>query len=189
MLFGSAGAEASQLGQVTHNGQTVKVGDRVTGGMLRFADGSIASLEDGLSVDVITSFRRPDGSYYTVLRVPLGEEGVIGLEVNPRSRVEVVTPAAIAGSEGTRFYVKVERDRRGADACLVYVVRGKVRMKTRGRRPAQQLIFRSEAYRGERPSGRIVRVKKFINWRLPWLPDWEKHYSRPKWHRRRHGDR
>jgi len=177
ILFGSAGAEGGRLGEITHDGQEVKVGDRVAGGILRFADGSVASITADLSVDIVTSFQRGDGSYYTVLRIPLGEEGTIGLEVNPKSRLEVITPAAIAGSEGTRFYVETLPCENGKRSTVVYVKRGKVRMTSRGRRPAQQLVMPWEAYRGERPSGKIKKHTWPEDKDLPWLPDGEKHYD------------
>ena len=170
VLFGSAGAEGNRLGTVTHNNTAVKVGERVVGGVLRFADGSVASMTEGTSVDIITSFERGDGSYYHILRIPVGASGIAGLEVNPNSRLEVITPAAIAGSEGTRFYVEVLVDGGGQCASVVDVRRGKAGMKTRGNLPGKQLVQAGEAYRGERPSGRIKKCDPLNSANLPWLP-------------------
>lgn len=172
VLFGSAGAKGGRLGAMTHDGQPVKVGQRVTGGLLRFADGSVASIETDLSVDIITSFQRPDGSHYTILRVPVGESGAVALDVNPKSRFEVVTPAAIAGSEGTTFYVVVHKtgtERKVADVVL-YVRKGKVNTRSRGFRAHSRLVEPGEAVLVASPSGDIVDCNP-PNWNtLPRLP-------------------
>jgi len=177
VLFGSAGAEGNRLGEITRNGQPVKVGDRVTGGMLLFADGSAASMHEGTSVDVVTSFQRGDGSYYHILRLPMGETGGIGLAVHPRSRLEVITPAAVAGSEGTVFYVLVYEGGEDTHSSLVYVKKGSVRATVRGRRMAERLLQDGEAVLAGSPSGTIVDCKPPTKKHLPALPK-EKEYDK-----------
>lgn len=183
IVFGNAGAEGNKLGPITRNGVPVHVGDRVTGGLLRFADGSVASLQDDFSVEIVTSFQRDDGSYYSILRVPVGEVGAIGLDVNPKSRLEVVTPAAIAGSEGTRFYVlvcdagEVKTDDGNIEVAkhvILYVRDGRVRVGGKGRKKRSRLVVPSKAIFVEHPSGTLMDCVPPSKDQLPLLPGDEK---------------
>lgn len=54
---------------------------------------------------LIQSFERADGTPYGLIRVD--DVGKVEVEVGPDWKFEVVTPAAIAGVEGTRFRVRV----------------------------------------------------------------------------------
>jgi len=181
VLYGSAGSEGNNVGRVTHDGAEVNVGDRVTGGVIRFADGSVAALEEDLSVSIVTSFERDDGSYYTILRVPAGQIGGIGLDVNPRSRLEVVTPAAIAGSEGTRFYVlqyeagvvkvgEKKKKMKILQHTILYVTDGRVRLTTRGRKHRERLVVGGECVFFEHPGGELIDCVRPTKKRLPEIP-------------------
>lgn len=179
ILVGTAGTEGHALGRITHNGAPVAPGARVTGGLLRFADGSVASLEAGLSVDVVTSFERGDGSYYTILRLPADQVGGLGLDVNPNSRLEVVTPAAIAGSEGTRFYVfqygsgTVVND--GVQTTIgrhviIYTASGKVKARNRGYRRYAKSLTAGEGVLIEQASGTMTDYYPPTKGGFPVLP-------------------
>ncbi len=104
-LYGNAGVQTGTLTEAEHNGSTVQVGDVVTGGQLSFEDGSQANLSDGLQVQVLTTLRESDGTLYTILRVLPNQSGTVDAEVTPGSKFEVVTPAVIAGVQGTRFTI------------------------------------------------------------------------------------
>jgi type II secretory pathway pseudopilin PulG len=91
-------------------GMTLRGGDRVVtegGGEteVKFADGSLATLQPDADMTVIQSFI--DGNsgapLYTVVRQHLGE---IFYHVNHGSKFDVATPTATAGALGTKFYVK-----------------------------------------------------------------------------------
>jgi len=179
VLYGNAGSEGNVLGRVTHNGTDVAVGDRVTGGLVRFADGSVASLGDGVSADILTSFERDDGSYYTIVRLPVGEAGWVGVDVNPNSRLEVIAPAAIAGSEGTKFYVCLGQAGTvtvgGAsvsvgDHMMVYVKTGAVRVTAKGTKGYTRLLSASDCVYFEEPNGAITDCQAPPLGALPALP-------------------
>lgn len=99
--------QTGRLGRVTWNGVPINVGDEVTGGVLEFEDGSSVTLEGDSEALVAASFRMQDGRLYSIVRV-LKKHGQtqIDYEVNRGSKFEVITPAAIAGVQGTHFEVK-----------------------------------------------------------------------------------
>ncbi|MFH0962654.1 MAG: DUF1559 domain-containing protein [Planctomycetota bacterium] len=89
------------------------VGDAVVGGVMTFADGSVARLDPGLPVRVLQTFRTGDGRLYTIVRVLDGGVGTVQCHASTGSRFEVVTPAIIAGAEGTAFSVSTYYDGTG----------------------------------------------------------------------------
>ena len=109
-LYGGSQVQNGTAGEVKHNGGDAAVGDVVTGGVLTFDDGSTAQISGGLKVQVLTSYNEPSGSLYTILRVLPDQEGEVECTVTDGSRFEVITPAAIAGVQGTRFKVFVQRN-------------------------------------------------------------------------------
>jgi prepilin-type N-terminal cleavage/methylation domain-containing protein len=102
-LFSSSSAQLLETRTVRWNGQQVEPGTSVGSGVLTFEDGSTAAIPSGMIVRVIQSFRLQNGRLYSVISVPINETGTLDLQVTPGSRFEVVTPAAIAGVQGTRF--------------------------------------------------------------------------------------
>ena len=93
------------LREVTHNGALLKPGETVTGGTMDFGEGTMVKATPGTKMMLIQSFERADGNPYGLVRVD--DVGEVEVEVTPGWKFEVVTPAAIAGVEGTRFRVKV----------------------------------------------------------------------------------
>ena len=93
--------------------EVINPGDKITNGILYFADGSTAEIGNSAKVKVIESFWRSDNRLYSLIRIdaPQGQnEGGVKVSVTPGSKFEVVTPAAIAGVEGTEFETKVKED-------------------------------------------------------------------------------
>jgi len=100
-------AFASQTGRITWNGAEALPGAEVTGGELRFEDGSYAQMQAMTTVVIVGSFRGEDGVLHTILRLTRGSpDGTIDAGVTPGSRFEIITPAAIAGVRGTHFQVQ-----------------------------------------------------------------------------------
>lgn len=101
---------------VYHNdpSQIINPGDQITGGTLYFADGSTAKIKNSARVKVIESFwRNSDNRLYSIIRVDAPQaqnQGQVEVQVTPGSKFEVITPAAIAGVEGTEFDVSVTED-------------------------------------------------------------------------------
>ena len=95
------------VGKITRNGVNVSPGTVVESGTLHFADGSTAEISNGEAM-ILTSFRMADQSLYTILRV-FEDYGDTTIEVHvpdnvsPKSKFEVITPAAIIGVAGTIF--------------------------------------------------------------------------------------
>jgi len=129
-LFCSSSVQAFDVCPVQWNGQDVPVGTSVTSGVIGFSDGSRVTVPEGMVVRLIQSFRMHDGRLYSLIGVGINETGTLDVEVTPGSRFEVVTPAAIAGVQGTRFHVQVALD--GGLYCVnVSVAEGKVLVKDR----------------------------------------------------------
>jgi prepilin-type N-terminal cleavage/methylation domain-containing protein len=87
------------------NGYPILPGTAAVGGVLRFADGSTSVLAGTHRVEFLTSFDIGAGHSYSVLKVEDGVLGELDSTVTPGSKFEVVTPAAVAGVEGTSFEV------------------------------------------------------------------------------------
>lgn len=93
--------------------QIINPGDLITGGTLYFVDGSTAKVKSSARVKVIESFWRNDNRLYSIIRVEAPQvqgQGQVEVHVTPGSKFEVITPAAIAGVEGTEFNVSVTED-------------------------------------------------------------------------------
>jgi len=132
-LFGAGrtvGRYVAPVKYTTPDGEEIAIdsGDTVGQGTLSFDDGSTADVGEGLSIMMMTSFRKSDGKLYSVLKVDVGEEGNIDIHVTPGSRFEVVTPAAIAGVRGTHFRVVIRSDGE-ANVTLVEVYEGVVEIQ------------------------------------------------------------
>jgi len=129
-LFSSASAQLLETRPVLWNGQAIPAGASVGSGIMQFPDGSSATIPSGMMVQLIQSFRMHDGRYYSLIGLEVNETGTLDVEVTPGSRFEVVTPAAIAGVQGTRF--KVIATVEGALYCVkVDVEEGVVVVKDR----------------------------------------------------------
>ena len=103
------GTNTFRFGKILHNGNEVPAGSEVENGTLTFEDGSAATITG--KVMALMSFRAADGGLYTILRVfeDYGNSTinvVVPNNITPKSRFEVVTPAAIAGVAGTKFEVR-----------------------------------------------------------------------------------
>lgn len=112
------------LGEVAI-GDTV-MGDTALGGRLEFADGSVAELSEDLEVRVLQSFRQADGTLYSVIRVMDESVGTVTCTVNKGSKFDVVTPAIIAGAEGTAFWVRTWMDDGGAVHAEYGITEGRI---------------------------------------------------------------
>jgi len=83
----------------------------INSGTMRFEDGSTATITesgDDLRLTALASFRKEDGTLYTIVRIT--GKGKADYSVRPGSRFEVVTPVAIIGVRGTEFDVEVDAD-------------------------------------------------------------------------------
>ena len=124
-LFSSSSTQSLAARPVQWNGKTIRPGAKVGSGVLSFSDGSSVTVPAGMVVRLIQSFKMHDGRLYSLVGVDINETGTLDVEVTPGSRFEVVTPAAIAGVQGTRFQVTVTVE--GALYCVrVDVTEGEV---------------------------------------------------------------
>ena len=127
-MFGTGRTTNSRLGKILWNGQRINPGDTVTGGELKFEDGSTAVITEGgegLSLMIMTSFRKKDGVLHSVLKLDRGQTGTVEFHVTPGSIFEVITPTGIAGVRGTDFLVSMASDGI-TDYAFVYVTNGSV---------------------------------------------------------------
>jgi len=131
------------LGEVAI-GDTV-IGDTALGGRLEFADGSVAELSENLEVRVLQSFRRADGTLYTVIRVSDQWDGTINCTVNKGSNFDVVTPAIVAGAEGTAFWVRSWTEDNGAVGSDSGITEGRIYVVDKQARKTYYLTASSTA--------------------------------------------
>ncbi len=125
--------QTGRLGRVTWNDVPINVGDEVSGGELGFEDGTRIVLTGSSSGLVVASFRMDDGRLYSIVRVLKGHgSATINVTVEPGSKFEVITPAAIAGVQGTKFRLGV-RTVLGGDKrkTRVEMTQGTVEMRGR----------------------------------------------------------
>ncbi len=135
VAFGKADTEADRVASATWNGKPIGPGDTVTGGQISFTDGSTVNIPDGMTVGMLMSFGT-HGTLYSMVWVPEGSQGSLDCSVTHGSMFEVVTPAAIAGVQGTKFTVSVYQsqdsyDQSGAAMTQVAVREGTVWLKDR----------------------------------------------------------
>lgn len=146
LLFGREPQKLPLL-EVTHNGVPLQPGETVTGGTLDFGGGTRVEAEPGTEMMLIHSFELADGTPYGLVRVD--DIGEVEVEVAPGWKFEVVTPAAIAGVEGTEFEIEVI----SADETEIEVESGTV--KVTERTGMGQVILEAgeeaEVRRGEKP--------------------------------------
>jgi len=138
-LFSSSAAHLLQMGPARWNGQAIRPGTSVGSGLMSFADGSTVTVPSGMVVRFIQSFRLHDGRLYSLIGVDINELGTLDIQVTPGSRFEVVTPAAIAGVQGTRFLLTTSI--LGEDMRVqVEVTEGEVTVKDRWKEEGRKVL-------------------------------------------------
>lgn len=117
LLFGYEDPQELTILKVEYNGNEVNFGEKFDweiGDQITFEDqtgGTYAVVDviDNISeAMVIQSFSLEDGTPYGIIKVD--GDGKVDCDVTSGSRFEVVTPAAIAGVQGTRFTVRLDYD-------------------------------------------------------------------------------
>jgi hypothetical protein len=122
---------------------------------LTFQDGSTATIPSGMVVRLIQSFRMHDGRYYSLIGIGINETGTVDVQVTPGSRFEVVTPAVIAGVQGTRFRVttSINNDK----YCVnVEVIEGEVAVQNCWVAELPQVLSPGESRRVEMGRKKVV---------------------------------
>jgi len=159
LLFGGGRTVKRSTAKVKYGSYIVDPGDVAEGGTMEFEDGSRVTISPGTEVQLITSIRKSDGKLYSIIRVGLGQEGNIDVQVTSGARFEVVTPAAIAGVRGTRFQMYFRSDD-NYSFSLVEVSEGSV--EVRPLRKCICLVDRSagsDAYEVEKVVRKIRKPK------------------------------
>jgi len=102
----SYAVDISKTHEAYWNGVSVDFGQEYIGGNLTFVDGTEVSIDSSTEVGVLTSFSNPEGKIYSVIYVPEGENTSLEVNHNGDSEFEIITPAVIAGVEGTEFSLR-----------------------------------------------------------------------------------
>ncbi len=106
-VFGLGSTQQALVAEVIVNGdEYIYPGETVDGGTISLEDGSLIS-SAGTKMMLVQSFRQADGTLYSIVRVPDGETGQLTVDAIPGSRLDIVTPSAIAAIRGTTFVVDV----------------------------------------------------------------------------------
>ena len=101
----SYAVDIGKSSDVLWSGMPAKYGEVYSGGTLQFADGTTVEITSG-RVGLLASFLNNEKKLYHIIYTPEGEEGSFTVNHEGNSRFEVITPAVIAGVEGTRFIVR-----------------------------------------------------------------------------------
>jgi hypothetical protein len=82
---------------------------------------AVSQTPDRPCISTLFSYRREDGTWYTVIRMDEGRHGTATFTVVPGNRFEVVTPAAVIAVRGTQFSVTtLKNNGRNATRTQVY---------------------------------------------------------------------
>jgi len=101
----SYAVDVGKSSNVLWSGLPAKYGELYSGGTLQFADGTTVEITSG-KVGLLASFLDNEDKLYHIIYTTEGEEGSFTVNHEGNSRFEVITPAIIAGVEGTRFIVR-----------------------------------------------------------------------------------
>ncbi|MCM8803886.1 MAG: FecR family protein [Candidatus Omnitrophica bacterium] len=89
--------------KVFWSGIPAEFGKTYSDGQLKFVDGTIVNISG--DIGLLGSFTNIDGKIYNIIYSPEGANTNYSIEHKGDSEFEVVTPAVIAGVEGTKFNV------------------------------------------------------------------------------------
>lgn len=121
--------------KVLWSGIPAEIGNIYEGGEITFEDGTRVNINGTSHVGILGSFTDTDGKIYSIIYLPEGENNSISVEHQGNSRFEVITPAVIAGVEGTKFNVINEWTTNSSNipVCIttIYVDEGKINMEER----------------------------------------------------------
>lgn len=129
----------SRNSPVFWSGLPAKFGEIYTGGQLQFSDGTTVNINSGRA-GLLASFLDNENKLYHIVYTIEGEEGEITVNHEGNSRFEVITPAVIAGVEGTRFMV---RNTLSGDLITssVSVLEGKVKVQDRSEDTSAVVVY------------------------------------------------
>lgn len=99
----SYSVEIGKSKKVLWSGIPAEFGKTYNGGELTFEDGTKVSITG--NVGILGSFTNTDDKIYSIIYSPEGESTNYSVEHKGNSVFEVITPAVIAGVEGTKFNV------------------------------------------------------------------------------------
>ena len=101
----SYAVEVGKNKKVSWSGIPAEYGGVYTTGSLSFADGTTVQINSG-QVGLVSSFTDSAERMYSIIYTPEATEGLITVDHSGDSKFEVITPAVIAGVEGTKFTVR-----------------------------------------------------------------------------------
>ena len=108
--------------KITPPQTAINPGETISGAVM-LADGSTVSVSAGATT-FLQSFDIGNGKCYSLFKTNAAPKDIT-LNVTPGSKLEVITPAAIAGVEGTRFTISII----DADTTTATVNEGKVTLE------------------------------------------------------------
>ncbi len=91
--------------KVQWSGTSAEFGEVYSGGELSFADGTKVQITSG-KVGLLSSFVDNENKIYGIVYTMDGAESTLTVTHEGESKFEVITPAVIAGVEGTQFSVR-----------------------------------------------------------------------------------
>ncbi|MBN1446143.1 MAG: FecR domain-containing protein [Candidatus Omnitrophica bacterium] len=91
--------------KVQWSGTNAEFGEVYSGGELSFADGTTVQINSG-KVGLLSSFVDNENKIYGIVYTLDGAESTLTVTHEGESKFEIITPAVIAGVEGTKFAVR-----------------------------------------------------------------------------------
>ena len=108
-MFSLGRAQKAGIAEVIVDEVPVSPGDTFEDKTMTLEDGSEVTAS-GMEIQLVQSFRMPNGRLYSIVKVPDDETGSITANITPGSAFEIVTPSSIAAVRGTKFIVTVSYD-------------------------------------------------------------------------------
>jgi len=95
VLYSDSVTEIVKELEVSHDGEPISPGDRVTGGVIRFAGGAGVGLTDTSSATLVRSFVDPDGTLFNIIKLDSEPPHVLRAVAGGPEVTEIATPGGV----------------------------------------------------------------------------------------------
>lgn len=101
--FAGGRTQSARTTRITWNGNPIDPGTTVTGGTLRFVDGTTVTISAGMQVLAVASFEEAQSRICSAVRVDDGSTGTLTVQAASGTHFDLATPACTIGVRGTQY--------------------------------------------------------------------------------------